>query len=84
MSKKYKCCSECRSVIPQDTNISLNRYESECEDDQSKLFCSIECKNALLKERGKVVCIKCKQRVDIINIVRIVISNRDAWCKNCV
>jgi hypothetical protein len=84
MNKKYKCCIECRSVIPQDTDIHLNSYESESTDDTLKLFCSIECKNALLKELGKVTCIKCKQRVDLVDIVRVVMSNKEAWCKNCV
>ena len=74
----------CRSIIPQDTDIRLNNYESESIDDQTKLFCSVTCKNALLRERGKVICVRCKQRVDLVDIVKIVISNKDAFCKNCV
>ena len=84
MTKKYKCCDMCRSIIPQDTDIRLNSYESESIDDQSKLFCSIGCKNALLRERGKVICVRCKQRVDLVDIVKIVMPNKDAFCKNCV
>lgn len=84
INKKYKCCRECRTIIPQDTNITLNSYECETNEDNFKLFCSIECKNSLLKERGKVICVKCKQRLDLVDIVRVVISNKDAWCKNCV
>ena len=84
MNKKYKCCSECRSVILQDTDIRLNSYETESTEDNFKLFCSIECKNTLLKERGKVVCVKCKQRLNLIDIVKVVMSNKEAWCKNCV
>lgn len=84
MTKKYKCCSECRSIIPQDTNIRLTSYESESTDDQSKIFCSIECKNSLLRDRGKVICVRCKQRVNLVDIVKVIMSNKDAFCKNCV
>ena len=84
MNKKYKCCSECRSVIIQDTDIRLNSYEAESTEDNFKLFCIIECKNALLRERGKVICVRCKQRFDLVDIVRVVMSNKNAFCKNCV